>query len=606
MKDMTAPSGSETTAQAPDASVARAGREADAQALKAAATLVAEGAIALANGDTKLTELRAMQALQQAPEFLDALLLLHRCRQKSNPSGPGYENLLRRIIRQNPNMLQPTTELAFLLFARGERVDCEQFARNALRLAPRHPRAHGVMGLIFMETNRPGAGEFHFRRVIEIEGEHTHVAVHLANCLNAQGKVEEAEMWFRKATELDSANVDAWVHWCRFEEARGNIPRAWELLHDAEKASGGSADLRLTRAVLYGREKKNAQAIEELSLGRAEGQPLTAMALLERGRLYDRMGRFEDAWADFVEGNRLCRDVQGQHYTEAAAAELVSRLTQFFTRGRMNLMPRAACDETAPQPIFIVGFPRSGTTMVEQTLSAHPLVSAGDELAFVNDLTRMASRWLGSPHSYPNCLADLWMGDNRLVPDRFRDYYLRGVQQLGIWEDGARFFTDKMPLNETHLGLIHILFPKAPIIHVRRHPLDIVLSNFANFLTHGYNQAFDVTTCAKHYALIDGLVEHYKREFDLNYLEIRYEDLVADQEPHVRRLLDFVGLDFDSRCLTFHENRRTARTASYAQVGERLYDRSVNRYRHYRNYLVDAATILKPSLERLSYSLDQA
>ncbi len=583
----------------------RAAQPSDPQAVKAAAALVAEGGAALASGDTALGELRAMQALQQAPEFLDALLLLHRCRQKTNPSGPGYENLLRRIIRQNPNMLQPTTELAFLLFARGERVDCEQFARNALRLAPRHPRAHGVMGLILVETGRPAAGEFHFRRVIEIEGEHSHVAVHLAGCLNAQGKMEEAEIWFRKATELDPANADAWLQWCRFQEARGNIPGAWELLREAEKTSGGSADLRLTRAVLYGREKKNAEAIEELSLSQAEGAPLTAMALLERGRLYDRMGRVDDAWADFVEGKRLCRDVQGRHYTEAAAAELAARLTQFFTRGRMNLIPRAARDDTAPQPIFIVGFPRSGTTMVEQTLSAHPRVSAGDELAFVNDLTRMASRWLGSPHSYPNCLADLWMGDNRLVPDRFRDYYLRGAQQLGIWEAGARFFTDKMPLNETHLGLIHILFPKAPIIHVRRHPLDIVLSNFANFLTHGYNQAFDVTTCAKHFVLIDGLVEHYKRELDLNYLEIRYEDLVADQESQVRRLLDFVGLGFDPRCMAFHENRRTARTASYAQVSEKLYDRSVYRYRHYRKYLDEAVTILRASLDRLGYLADE-
>ncbi|MGD0142324.1 MAG: sulfotransferase [Rhizomicrobium sp.] len=575
-----------------------------AQALKAAGALVEEGRLALANGDITVAELRAMQALQQSPKYLDALLLLHGCRQKTNPSGPGYENLLRRIIRQNPNILQPTTELAFLLFARGERVECEQYARNALRLAPRHPRAHGVMGLILMETNRPAAGEFHFRRVIEIEGEHTHVAVHLANCLKAQGKLDEAETWFRKASELDPTNVQAWIDWCRLEEGRRDIPRAWELLHKAEKASDGGTDLRLTRAILYGREKKDAEAIAELSLSQAEGTPLTAMALLERGRLYDRMDRFGDAWADFTDGKRLCREVQGRRYAEAHAADLVARLKQFFTRARMSLIPRAARDETAPQPIFIVGYPRSGTTMVEQTLSAHPLVSAGDELAFIDELTRMAPRWLGSPHPYPACLADLWMGDNRLAPDRFRDYYLRGAQQLGIWEPGIRYFTDKMPLNETHLGFIHILFPKSPIIHLRRHPLDILLSNYANFLTHGYHQAFDVTTCATHYALIDGLVEHYKHELDLNYLEIRYENLVADQERQVRRLLDFIGLDFDPRCVAFHENQRTARTASYAQVSEKLYDRSVYRYKHYRNYLGDAVTILKPSLDRMGYSVD--
>jgi hypothetical protein len=313
------------------------------------------------------------------------------------------------------------------------------------------------------------------------------------------------------------------------------------------------------------------------------------------------MERFDEAWADFVEANRLVREVQKRRYADGAAKELVSECQRFFRRTRMKLIPRADLDPSVPQPIFVVGYPRSGTTMVEQTLSAHPLISAGDELTFISDLTRIIPRWLASPNPFPGCLTDLWMGDNRLAPNQFRDYYLRRSQELGIFEAGTRFFTDKMPLNETHLGLIHVLFPHAPIIHVRRHPLDILTSNFSNFLTHGFNQSFDVKTIAQHYVLIDGLVEHYKEQLDLNYLEIRYEDLVAGQENHVRRMLEFVGLEFDPRCLSFHENQRYARTASYAQVTEKLYDKSICRYRHYRKYLDQAVAILRPTLSRLGY-----
>ena len=158
-----------------------------------------------------------------------------------------------------------------------------------------------------------------------------------------------------------------------------------------------------------------------------------------------------------------------------------------------------------------------------------------------------------------------------------------------------------MPLNETHLGLIHLVFPEAPIIHVRRHPLDILVSNFSNFLTHGFHQAFAVATIARHFVLTDDLVEHYKQQLDLNYLEVRYEDLVEDQEPNVRKLLDFAGVAFDPKTLSFHENQRYARTASYAQVTEKLYDSSVYRYRQYRKYLDEAVAILKPSLDRLGY-----
>ena len=270
----------------------------------------------------------------------------------------------------------------------------------------------------------------------------------------------------------------------------------------------------------------------------------------------------------------------------------------------MKLIPRADIDPSMPQPVFIVGFPRSGTTMVEQTLSAHPKISAGDELSFMQDLTRIIPRWLASPNPFPGALTDLWMGDNRIAPNQFRDYYLRRSGELGIFEEGARFFTDKMPLNEMHLGLIHILFPHSPIIHVRRHPLDILTSNFSNFLTHGFNQSFDAKTIAQHYVLVDELVEHYRRELDLNYLEVRYEQIVENQEKHVRRMLEFIGVEFDPRCLSFDENQRYARTASYAQVTEKLYDKSVFRFRHYRKHLDQAVAILRPTLWRLGYSTE--
>ncbi len=577
--------------------------DARAQAEARVNPLVKEGKAAFEKGDATLAELRAMQALQQAPEHLEALVLLYRCRRKNNQTGAPIETVLRRIVRRNPNLLWATNELAALLFARGERVECEIHARNAIRLAPRNGNAHAMMGLILTETNRALAGEYHFRKAIEITGETSRGCVNLANCLKQQGKVDESEEWFRKATALDPKNINAWLGWCRMEEARRALPRAWELLHEAEKVAPEGADLSLTRAVLRGREKNNEAAIAELSKSQIEGKArqLTAVALLERGRLYDGMDRFEDAWADFTEGKRLCRDVQGRIYNAEAAKNLAERLKRFFTRQRMSIVPRAHVNDAMPQPIFIVGFPRSGTTMVEQTLTAHPLISAGDELVFIHDLARLGPRWLGSPLAYPECLADLWMGDNQLVLDQFRDYYLARAEQLGIWEKGAKFFTDKMPLNETHLGLIHLTFPKAPIIHVRRHPLDSLISNYSNFLTHGFNQAFDLKTSAAHYLLIDGLVEHYKQQLDLNYLEIRYEDLVEDQEPRVRRMLDFAGVAFDPRCLSFHDNQRYARTASYAQVTEKLYNSSVHRYQNYRKHLDEAVAILQPVLERLGY-----
>jgi len=175
---------------------------------------------------------------------------------------------------------------------------------------------------------------------------------------------------------------------------------------------------------------------------------------------------------------------------------------------------------------------------------------------------------------------------------------------LGTLHKGAQWFTDKMPLNETHLGLIGLIFPKAPIVHLLRHPLDIVLSVYSNQLTHGFYCAYDLESIARHYVLIMDLVEHYCSQMTLRYMPVRYEDIIADQETQVRRLFSFIGVPFERRCLDFHENRRYARTASYAQVTEKLYDRSHFRYRPYLKHLAPVIPILEPVMLRLGYSIE--
>ncbi len=239
--------------------------------------------------------------------------------------------------------------------------------------------------------------------------------------------------------------------------------------------------------------------------------------------------------------------------------------------------------------------------MVEQTLSAHPLIAAGDELPLIDELTGLMPRMLNSPLTYPEALAELWMGDQIEGLDNLRDHYLRRARQLGASRKGARWFTDKMPLNETHLGLIGLVFPKAPIIHLLRHPLDVVLSVFSNHLTHGFNCAYDLESIARHFVLVMDLVDHYRSQMALHYLPVRYEDIIDRQEARVREMLGFIGAPYDRRCLQFHENRRYARTASYAQVTEKLYDRSRYRYRAYLEQLGPIIPMLEPTIRRLGY-----
>lgn len=554
-------------------------------------------------GATALAEQLCLEVLDLAPDRPGALSILYEIR-KAQGQLPAAEALLTRMVRLDPNNFLATNELALMLLGRGQFADAEVHARNAIRIAPENPQAHNLMGMIMTEAQRPQIGEYHYRRVLALSGGRDPIVLaNLAWNLKNQGRMEEARALYHESSAAAPTIHPTMLGWARLEEADRKLEEAAKVLDRMDAQWPNDPAARLTRAVVLGRMKRHDAALAELE-ALAGADAFGPNELLEKGRLLDQMGRYDDAFAAFDQAKRLVRERSGTVYLDEVADNLITRLRGFFTAGRLRILPRAGVRTDTAQPIFILGFPRSGTTLVEQTLSAHPRIRAGDELPLMNDISGLMPRMFGSPLAYPEALAELWMGDQRAGLDNLRDYYLQKVGQMGILDQDAAWFTDKMPLNETHLGLIALIFPRSPLIHVIRHPLDVMVSAMSNLFTHGFHCSNALETAALHYVRVMELVRHYRAEMALRYLPIRYEDMVDDQEATVRAILDFVGEDFDPRCLAFHQNQRHARTASYAQVTEPLYDRSRFRYRHYRKHLEPAIPILAPMIESLGYTVD--
>ena len=573
--------------------------------------LAGRAAKALAIGDPVAAEATSLEVLDVAPRSPGALWTLYQIRRRAGREQAALA-LLQRLVAVTPNNIDATQELAMLLFQRGDLAGAEHHARNAVRLAPMHPLSHNLMGMILTEAQRPHVGEFHYRRVLEISGVRDPILLaNLAWNLKCQGRVAEARALYNESIEAAPDIFQTLFGWGQLEEADGNFAAAKAKLDRAAEIRPDDPGLRVARATLLAREGELASALAELEqdpAGNKNGAPAEARsdsnALLEKGRILDRMGRYDEAFVCFDEAKRLARELTGKHYLDQQAQEIAGRLRQFFVSDRLRLMPLASVREGCAQPIFVLGFPRSGTTLAEQALSSHPRISAGDELPFVNELSDIIPRLLGSPLSYPEALAEFWMGDNRRGPEALRDAYLQKAELRGFIRPGSTHFTDKMPLNEMHLGLISLIFPRSPLIHILRHPLDVVLSVYSHHLTHGYFCAYALETIARHYVLVMDLVHHYRAQMALRYLPVRYEDMVEDMPGSVRRMLDFIGESFDERCVNFQENRRVPHTPSYAQVTEKLYDRSRFRYRHYRRHLEPVIPIVKPVMDRLGYILD--
>jgi tetratricopeptide (TPR) repeat protein len=522
------------------------------------------------------------------------------------PPADTSESEAAKRVTANPNDLTATHTLAMALLARGALEEAEVHARNAIRIAPEHPQGHNLLGMVLTGVHRPQPGEYHYRRVLSLMGKRDPIVLaNLAWNLKKQGRFEEARHLYQESVNANPRVRQSLLGWARLEEADCRFEAAGSLLDVLDRLFPDDPDSLLTRAVLHTRLRDNDRALAVLD--RLERQvrqgKLTPAELAEKGRLLDQIGEYAAAFEVFLESKRRVREDLGQIYQDEAVREIIRRLRGFFTRGRLALLPRADV-ASGPQPVFILGFPRSGTTLLEQMLSRHSRIAAGDELPFVTDIAATLPRLLESPLSYPEVLSELWMGDRQQGLNDLRDVYLHRAAQLNIFKPSKDLFTDKMPLNETHLGLIALIFPKAPLIHVVRHPLDVMVSIMGNMLTHGFHCASSLVSAATHYVRTMQLVAHYKAEIDLHLHTLRYEDLLTQPEEQLRTLCDFLSVGYEPASLVFHESRHHSRTASYAQVKEPLYDRSRYRYRHYRDELAPAVPILAPWIEKLGYQLD--
>jgi tetratricopeptide (TPR) repeat protein len=290
------------------------------------------------------------------------------------------------------------------------------------------------------------------------------------------------------------------------------------------------------------------------------------------GDLLDKDGRFDEAFDYYQRANRL----RAVAYDHAGSKARFEALAHFFSGSQMPLLPRAA--NRSELPVFIVGMPRSGTTLVEAILASHAQVHGAGELDDVFLMQRELQDLSGANTSYPHCLESV----SARVLDQVADRHLAKLQALA--PDAARV-TDKLPQNFLNLGLIELVFPGARVIHCARHPLDTCLSiYFQQFMQH-HDYATELEHIGLYYQEYRRLMAHWRAVLRLPLLEVGYEDLTANPEATIRHLLEFCGLPWDERCLRHHETGRVARTFSYHQVRQPIYKTSVARWKRYEKHL---------------------
>jgi Tfp pilus assembly protein PilF len=559
--------------------------------------LVLKAREALERGDLRVAEIAADERLKMAGRDVSALEIRALVQQRRGQFGQAARTL-DTVIGIDARADWAFNDLVQLFMTHGKLGDAEKVARAALRANPTNAQANNLFGYILSEMNDLPAGEWHFRRALEFAGPQAPFLMNLGLNLMKQGRVEEAGGCFGEAHQLDPKDHKTLAYWSTLHEGRGDLQKAGELLARAEAVSSPD-QVSLLRASYLTRSGHPEEAMAVFDSFRQ----LSGAGLLERGRLNDRLGRYDAAWADFVEGKRLLvEEGSGLRYRRDAVETLFTRLAKFFTGPNIALLPRAPQRTEVPQPIFIVGYPRSGTTLIEQILCSHSAVRAGGELPFAGDLVRLSNELLPETDGFPDNLAQSWTADRHYCAALFRDYYFARAEQAGLLRPGKAFFTDKMPFNEVHLPLLQMIFPHARFIHAVRHPLDVCVSIMSNNMTHGFACGYRIEDITHHLAAVFALMEHYRSVLDERPHVLKYEALIADQEAATRQLLDYLGLPFEQACLSFEDNPRYAPTPSYAQVTEKIHPGKVNRHQHYSGFLQPWAARLRPMMDHYGYT----
>jgi tetratricopeptide (TPR) repeat protein len=472
----------------------------------------------------------------------------------------------------------------------------------AVATRPDFAEAHLRLGNIRYETGRFAAAETSYRRAEAAGARDWSLYFNLAHALHFQGRLDEALVALDAAAAR--APQDAAPHAAKalLLESMHRLDEAQLAATRAAQLSPGHAGALLVLARLKARRRDHVAAARLLDgANEAGASPEHLIALwAERGKTHDALQAFDKALQAF----RRSRTLAAAYYPDRFDPDNTrKRLRQYAAAFQGLSLPEIGRTPATPCPIFVLGFPRSGTSLLEQILASHRDIAGAGEL----DTLKQIQDELGADGAvFPATFSGLHEAEVRERIEAVRTRYLDEAVAQAPDGPGKRWIVDKHPFNSERLGLIHLMFPDAPILRIRRHPLDIVLSCYAQNFSAASPWTFSLEHIADYVAAVEEHVAAMRSALPLNCMEIRYEDVVGSPEASVRAVLAFIGADYDPNCLAFHENKRVVRTASYEQVTRKLYASSVGRYRQYLPF-IDHAVVsrLESALASGGYAIER-
>jgi tetratricopeptide (TPR) repeat protein len=545
------------------------------------------GAALRASGDdsgAEEAELEAIGASVHDPELMRAAAAL------VENDLPTAEHLLRPRLKEKPTDVAAIRMMAELAARIGRLADAENLLARAIELAPRFTAARANLATVLYRQNKPVEAVRVLDGLLNEDPQNAGAQSLKAASLGRIGGYEEAITLYEQVLERYPQQAKVWMSYGHLLKTVGRrndsivaYRKAIEIAPRLGEAWWSLANLKTVK--LDQRDIEAMRAALELEAADEEDRFHLHFAL---GQALEDAGEVEASFQHYREGNRLRRSMIAYDPEETSAH--VRRCEALFASNFFEARAGQGCQ--APDPIFILGMPRAGSTLIEQILASHPQVEGTMELPDMPAIAReLGAGRRGEKSSYPESLMTL-------EPERLRHLGEEYLSRTRVQRKSHRpFFIDKLPNNWMQIGLIHLILPNAKIIDARRHPLDCCFSNFKQHYARGQGFSYDLVELGRYYADYVRLLAHFDAVLPGRIHRVFHEDMIDDPEREVRRLLDYLGLPFDAACLRFYENDRAVRTASSEQVRRPINRDGVGRWREYDLWLEPLKRALGPVLD---------
>ena len=504
-------------------------------------------------------------SLENQPDFADGHAMagwLHLMEQDFVESAYALD----RAIGLDPDCFGAFCIRVQLLMNQGSFEAAGIAAREAIRIKPWHARGYASLGFIQLTLGHLDDAEDACRKSVALDPSKAELLNGLGNVFWKKGKLEQAEIQFRHSIELDSSRAEAHKNLGVILQETGRFDEAVSCIKRAINVQPTYADAhRALAGITHHTERDEAiRAMEDL-ISSKKIQELDLLQLsFGLGKAFDDLKEYDKAFTYFIQGNALKRKTIEWSIDDAISN--FKSIKNFYSREYcQEHLNQGFMDET---PVFVVGMPRSGTSLVEQILAAHTDVFGAGELGEIAGLIN--SRLPDLSLDGPTC-------------QELGEKYVHAIRSLCAGEEQR--IVDKMPFNFLHVGFIKLILPRCRIIHCKRNVLDTCVSNFKSYFTQNIEFAFDLEDIGRYYRLYEDMMKHWENVFPGSMHQVELKNMVNDQEGETRRLYEFLDLPWDEKSLHFYDVKRPVRTASAQQVRKPIYRSSLESWKRYENHL---------------------